>query len=119
ATAAGRLEAEGLTVLLSGLQVVEPDRLCDAADGGTWPCGMRARTAFRGLLRGRAVACDLDDGAAGGAGTVTARCALAGRDLGRWLVEHGWALAAPGGPYGQAAAAARAERRGLFGGGRR
>lgn len=117
ASAAGRIKADDRSVAIAGIDIVDPDRSCDASDGGTWPCGMRARTAFRYWLRGRAVDCDLDNARKSG-DRLIAQCALAGQDVGAWLVDQGWALADRQGPYVEAGKAAREAGRGVFGGGR-
>ncbi|WP_048648315.1 thermonuclease family protein [Nitratireductor soli] len=120
AVAAGMVEAEGRTITIAGIRIIAPDRVCDAAAGGAWPCGKQARTAFRYWLRGRALECHA------GAATPEAekaapdtplQCTLAGYDVGRWLVENGWALAEPDGPYQDEAEAARQTRKGIFSGG--
>ncbi|WP_295808683.1 thermonuclease family protein [uncultured Nitratireductor sp.] len=121
AIAAGMLETEGRTITIAGIRIVAPEQVCDARDGGAWPCGKRARTAFRYWLRGRAVECHLE-----GEGEPTVqdessdapmRCSLSGHDVGAWLVENGWALAETGGPYVEQAEAARNAGKGIFSGG--
>lgn len=112
ATSAGLLEAPGHTVALAGIEAVAADERC-TYEGRSWNCGLRARTAFRGLLRGRSPTCDLPPEAGGG--RVTARCRIGTQDLGEWLVANGWARAAAGGPHVAAEAAAREKRLGIFG----
>ncbi|MEP1518107.1 MAG: thermonuclease family protein [Nitratireductor sp.] len=111
-TAAGRLEAGGVTVVLAGIDIIEPERRCQGRDGGDWPCGMRARTALRAFLRGRTVICD-PIGEGDGAVRL-ASCRLGERDLGAWLVENGWAMAAGNGPYADAQRRAIDNKRGIF-----
>jgi endonuclease YncB( thermonuclease family) len=115
ATAAGRIQAAGYTVAISGIAVTEPDKTCDGEDGGTWPCGMLARTAFRNFLRLRAIECTLPSGPP--TGTVTADCMVGKQDIGAWLVTQGWALAAESGPYTKAQEAAKSQHLGLHGSG--
>lgn len=110
---AGLLSFSGRNLELAGIEPTPANRFCGTANGGQWPCGMIARTAFRALIRGRALECDVDD--AEWEGTAVAHCALNGDDLARWLVAQGWAGAASGSPYAELEAAARAEKRGLFG----
>ncbi|WP_187967953.1 thermonuclease family protein [Aquibium microcysteis] len=112
ATAAGRMEAEGLTIVIAGIEVLEPERLC-SGDDGDWPCGMVARTAFRSFLRGRALDCDLPDGEL--PAMLTASCRVGSQDLGAWLVSNGWAKVSSTGPYGEEQAEAVEARRGMFG----
>lgn len=120
AVAAGRFVSAGRKVRLDAIRVIPADRLCDTGDGGTWPCGVHARTAFRMWLRGRALECRFDEDDATVAppnGEETARCRLGRQDAGAWLVEQGWALAEEGGPYTVLEESARRARRGVFGGG--
>lgn len=111
--AAGQVAASGVVVTLAGIVVTPAGKVCTDAEGRDWPCGLHARGAFRSFVRGRALACDLPPELA--ETTYTATCTLAGRDAGLWLVEQGWVLPAPGGPYAQAGAAARAALRGIHG----
>jgi endonuclease YncB( thermonuclease family) len=76
-------------------------------------CGMRARTAFRNFLRGRALACDLDE--ANWEGTATANCMRGETDIAAWLVTNGWVDAEPGSAYAELADAAREARIGIHG----
>jgi hypothetical protein len=105
------VEAIGVTVTIAGTVSLPPDETCEFGSQ-TWACGMRARTAFRMWLRGRALDCDLPPEAGG---DVTAACRLGKQDAGAWLVANGWARAAPGGSYTEAEALARTARKGIFG----
>ncbi|HEU4985497.1 MAG TPA: thermonuclease family protein [Rhizobiaceae bacterium] len=116
ATAAGRVEVQGHEIVIAGIEVVDVARECDGP-GGAWPCGMRARTAFRSFLRGRALDCKLPEEE--GEDPVAASCTLADQDVGEWLVANGWALAADAGPYVDIARTARDQKRGIFGDGAR
>jgi endonuclease YncB( thermonuclease family) len=113
ATAAGVFQAMGYTVAISGVDAVMPDESCTDAAGKEWNCGMRARSAFRAFLRGRAPVCTVPP--EGGRDTVSAACHIGKQDLGAWLVANGWARAAKGGPYAEAGETARKERMGIFG----
>lgn len=112
ASAAGLIEAKGYSVAVSGLDIVRSDETCGDG-GGSWACGIRARTAFRGFLRGRAVVCAVPP--EGGRDLISAQCRIGKQDIGEWLVENGWARAARGGPYAEAGDKARAARKGIFG----
>ena len=104
-------QSMGRTIAIAGVKSVPVDESCEH-DGVAWPCGMRARTAFRLWLRGRALVCRLPDEERE---VTPARCRLAKQDAGAWLVSNGWALAAPDGPYVQAEEKARAAKMGMFG----
>jgi endonuclease YncB( thermonuclease family) len=111
--AAGRIEAMGYSIRLAGIEPLEAEASCDF-EGKAWPCGMRARSAFRAFLRGRAVNCDMAAGT-DKAQPVTTSCRLGKQDLGEWLVENGWARAQADGPYVKLGEDARAQGRGLYG----
>ncbi len=100
------------TVTIAGTQSLSADETCQSA-GVTWGCGIRARSAFRLWLRGRALVCKLPPDADGA--EIVASCRLGKQDVGAWLVSNGWARAADGGPYVQAAQKARAAHLGIFG----
>lgn len=111
---AGVLIAEGRTLTLRGITPVDPARMCDGAAGISWPCGMNARTALRQFVRGRAVTCHLVDQQAE---TAVTDCRVGGQDIAAWLVENGWAEAAPASTLDRLAETAQAMHRGLFGDG--
>ncbi|WP_411909899.1 thermonuclease family protein [Mesorhizobium sp. ESP6-5] len=112
APAAGLIEAKGYSVAISGIDVVRQDETC-TTDGKSWPCGIRARTAFRAFLRGRAVVCTVPP--EGGRDRIAAECRIGKQDVGQWLVENGWARAAKGGPYVEAGDKAQGAKKGIFG----
>ncbi|MEP6566965.1 MAG: thermonuclease family protein [Mesorhizobium sp.] len=112
ATAAGLIEAKGYSVAISGIDIVKQDETC-TDDGKSWACGIRARTAFRSFLRGRAVVCAVPPEA--DRNLIAAECRIGKQDVGQWLAENGWARAAAGGPYVEAGDKARAAKKGVFG----
>lgn len=112
APAAGLIEAKGYSVAVSGIDIVRQDETCET-DGKAWPCGARARSAFRAFLRGRAVVCTVPP--EGGRDVIAAECRIGKQDVGQWLVENGWARAARGGPYVEAGDKARTAKKGIFG----
>jgi endonuclease YncB( thermonuclease family) len=104
-------ESMGRTIAISGVASVPLNESCVYKDV-SWPCGVRARSAFRMWLRGRALVCRLPDEEKP---VTSARCRLAKQDAGAWLVANGWARAAPDGPYVQAEEKARNAGMGIFG----
>ncbi len=112
AETAGVIAAAGRTIEIGGIEPVGGDETCARADGGVWPCGRAALTAFRGFMRGRAVTCDFPAGEV--ADRISTTCRIGSHDIGAWLVENGWARAVGSG-YERQAAAAAAARRGIFG----
>ena len=109
---AGTIEAEGHRVALEGIEIVAADEICGEG-GGSWPCGVHARTAFRNYLRGRAIACTVP-GTPGGE-TIVSSCKLGPADPAQWLVAQGWAHAAPGSGYEDEERAASEAGRGIHG----
>lgn len=112
APAAGLIDAKGYSVAVSGIDVVRQDETCTTG-GKSWPCGIRARTAFRAFLRGRAVVCLVPP--EGGRELIAAECRIGKQDVGQWLVENGWARASRGGPYVEAGEKAQSAGKGIFG----
>lgn len=111
---AGSFRTKQLTIRLAGIDAPGPAETCPSRLGGTWPCGMRARTALRGLVRRHAITCDgMQDTPAG---VVLATCRKQGTDLAAWMVAQGWAR--PGEGAGEdllaSAEAAREARRGIW-----
>ena len=113
AVAAGRLESQGRTIDLQGIEIVPVEQTCQTVSGESWPCGMQARTAFRQWLRSRAIMCRLPENDSGAA--VTTQCMLGNEDAAAWLVANGWAKATPGGAYDEAGRKAVEARLGIFG----
>lgn len=114
AEAAGVIIAGGRTITISDVGVVADGETCARPQGGQWPCGRAARTAFRSFLRGRAATCDFPEGEV--PDTLSTTCRLGTRDIGAWLVENGWARA-DGRKYEELAKAAKDVRRGIYGNG--
>ncbi len=106
-------ESSGHTVAIEGVKSMAADETCSYG-GETWSCGVRARAAFRMWLRGRALVCQIPEAEQENA-VMRGKCRLAKQDVGGWLVENGWALADPDGPYAQAGEKARSAGLGVFG----
>jgi endonuclease YncB( thermonuclease family) len=112
ATSAGIIEAQGYRVALAGIEPTAVDQDC-TFDGRQWPCGARARTAFRAWLRARAVQCVVPP--TPDRELITAECHIGKADVSAWLVESGWAKPADGEQFAEAAEKARAAKRGIYG----
>jgi len=107
---AGTLRAGETVIRFAGVRPLDADRTCTDTAGQDWPCGRVAAAALRMLIRHRAVECAVaEEGPEGIVGT----CAMGLRDINGWLVEHGWAEAAPQSGYEDEAEIARAEGRGM------
>jgi endonuclease YncB( thermonuclease family) len=111
---AGTLKADGVIIRLAGIDAPQLDETCPSRLGGTWPCGVRARTALRAFVRRFAITCS--DIVRAGNGPVTATCRRNTIDLATWMVEQGWALPADNAPEAltEAARTAREERKGRW-----
>lgn len=91
------INARSHKIRLAHVNAPALEATCRRADGVQWPCGRRARTAMRRLIRRRAIECvedEVKEAAAADAAPPAMRaaeCAVANVDLSRWLVEQGWA----------------------------
>jgi endonuclease YncB( thermonuclease family) len=110
--AAGSFEAQGYHVQFAGIVPTDPDETCESG-GGSWPCGVHARTAFRNWLRGRALSCVVPP--APPDKTLVLDCMRGSQNPAEWLVAQGWARAVEGGPFAALEEEARREGRGIFG----
>lgn len=93
---AGTLKTEDLTVRIAHVDALAANETCQSRLGGTWPCGARARTSLRGLVRMFTITCEktteLDTD------QVAAVCTRRKINIGEWLVRQGWADPAEGAP---------------------
>ena len=112
ATGSAMFEAMGRTVAIAGVTNVAPDQTC-TFEGRDWACGIRARTAFRLFVRGRAIICAVPPEAE--KDLIIGECRIGKQNVGAWLVANGWAEATAGGPYAEAGAKAEADKKGIFG----
>jgi len=103
-------------ISLDGIETHDADEMCERKGSTKWPCGAKARRALTSLIRGRAVVCTLPP--AGESEAFTARCEVGGEDLSTWLVRQGWATpkASAASALGEALAAAKSDRLGLWAG---
>lgn len=111
---AGVIDARDRIIELRDVEAPRASTVCVNAAGRDWPCGMRARTAVRRLIRRRIIACEpVGHALAEPTQHVTTTCSVAHVDIGRWLVENGWARPADGAPQEFHALYAEARRKGL------
>jgi endonuclease YncB( thermonuclease family) len=102
----------GQTALrLKGMDAPEMKQSCQR-EGGPYPCGRVARDALIDLVRNRPVQCRIDG--RDRYGRSLARCLVDGEDLGRRMIEGGFAVAY--GDYEREESRARSSRVGLWGG---
>ncbi|WP_417685135.1 thermonuclease family protein [Roseibium sp.] len=111
---AGTLRTKDLTVRIAHITAPSAEETCVSRRGGTWPCGARARTSLRGLIRIFTVTCEKV--ADLGPREISALCSRRNTDIGAWLVEYGWADPAEGAPesYKELAAAAQDKKIGKW-----
>ncbi|MBP0614612.1 thermonuclease family protein [Jiella mangrovi] len=100
-------------ITLPGVEAVPLAEQCGSG-AAAFPCGVMARTELRRFLRGRSIACEVPDDFGVRRGEATTACTVADEDIGRWVVENGWARATPDGPYVEVEAAARKAQRGIW-----
>jgi endonuclease YncB( thermonuclease family) len=111
---AGTLGTDGLLVRIAHINTLKPDETCVSRVGGTWPCGARARTALRGLVRMFTIVCQKTSDL--GPRQIAATCVRRKTDIGEWLVRYGWADPAENAPgnYLELAAEAKKNKRGKW-----
>jgi len=114
ATESGTIDAMGYTLVITGIMPLAPNAKCDF-EGRPWSCGVSARTEFRALLRDRAVTCKVPVAPTSRAVLTQCRVGPENEDVGKWLVENGWARAQPAGPYASLGQKSEADKRGIFG----
>ena len=109
------LEIHGQRIRLHGIDAPESRQLCHR-DGKPWQCGKDAANALADKIARRPVACE--DLGRDRYKRIIAKCAVAGEDLGKWMVVNGWALAYRGYSldYVDEEADAQAARRGIWAG---
>jgi endonuclease YncB( thermonuclease family) len=84
------LEIHGMRIRLWGIDAPESSQLCRDEEGVLYRCGGQAANALDDFIARRPLSCapiNLDP-----YGRTVATCAVAGIDLGRWLVVNGYAL---------------------------
>lgn len=105
------LKSGKLTVELAHVTGLPAAGTCETASGQVWPCGTRALTALRALVRSHRVDCE--PAASLGPHHMSAICRKGPVDLGYWLVQQGWARASGEAPEGYTTAEAAAREAGL------
>ncbi|WP_153771031.1 thermonuclease family protein [Labrenzia sp. CE80] len=87
--AAGILIADDMVVHLAHVTALKVGETCVSRLGGQWPCGVRARTSLRGLVRLFTITCEKVEEI--GPREISAVCYRRKTDLGAWLTKYGWA----------------------------
>ncbi|MBD9652917.1 thermonuclease family protein [Ensifer sp. ENS09] len=76
---------------LHGIDAPEAGQVCNASDGGAWPCGKEAIRKFEDIVGGHEVVCD--SRGTDPYGRVIAVCTADGRDINAEMVGSGYAWA--------------------------
>jgi len=111
------IEIHGERIRLLDMDAPETRQVCQDAAGADYRCGQKAALLFSDFIGQRTVTCDWSK--RDRYGRILGRCTVAGRDVGLWLVQRGWAV-----PYRDCkcevyrdlAARAQAARLGLWAG---
>jgi len=85
----GHIKSDRLSVTLAHIKPLKLDETCLSRLGGNWPCGARARTFLRGLVRQFKVTCEKLEET--GPQQILATCNRGSFDLSKRLVRYGWA----------------------------
>jgi endonuclease YncB( thermonuclease family) len=107
------LHVSGQRVRLFGIDAPELSQTCDAGNSKV-ACGQLAARWLRSRVQGRPIRCTQVD--TDRYGRVVARCAVGGADVGREMVEAGWATAyrTYSADYVPAERRSRAARKGIW-----
>lgn len=105
----GHIRSDRLTVTLAHIKPLKLDETCLSRLGGSWPCGTRARTFLRGLVRQFKVTCEKIEET--GPQQILATCTRGSFDLSKRLVHYGWADPAEDAPAEYAELADKAKEK--------
>lgn len=83
------LATEDLKVRLAHVQPLAADATCETTGTDNWPCGARARTFLRGLVRQFQITCTKETET--GPKAIIATCQRGTIDLSEALIRNGWA----------------------------
>jgi endonuclease YncB( thermonuclease family) len=85
----GHIRSGRLTIKLAYIKPLQDEETCLSRLGGSWPCGARARTFLRGLIRNFKVTCTKVE--VTGPQLILATCTRGPFDLSKRMVRYGWA----------------------------
>jgi endonuclease YncB( thermonuclease family) len=83
------IEINGRRIRFFGVDAPERDQTCQR-DGKLWACGSESTAQLKGFIGAQPVTCRQMD--TDRYGRAVARCTVAQRDVGTWLVASGWAV---------------------------
>jgi len=84
------IEIHGERIRLLDMDAPETRQLCQDAAGADYRCGQKAALLLSDFIDQRTVTCDWSR--RDRYGRILGRCTVAGRDVGLWLVQRGWAV---------------------------
>lgn len=87
------IDLGGQRIRLFGIDAVEATQTCERDDGETWACGRDAAAAMGAIVEGRNLQCESRD--VDRYGRIVAVCTRDGGDIGRAMVQMGFAVALP------------------------
>lgn len=79
---------------LADITPVPPEAECSRRGGGRWNCGMRSRSALRGLIVNKGLQCRSLDPGASSTASAPVDCILGTVRIAKAMVEKGWATPA-------------------------
>ncbi len=85
------LHIDDTRIRLYGIDAPESGQSCRTSDGQMYRCGQRATQVIAGFISQKTISCDQRD--IDQYGRSVAVCGADGVDLGKWLVQNGWAVA--------------------------
>lgn len=112
------IDIGGERVRLEGIDTPEPGQTCPRRLFGTWKCGRKATAALKRLVARHRVICKGDE--RGKYGRLIATCSVNGTNINQKMVRDGfaWAFVKYSDTYVAEERAARAERLGVWSGGK-
>lgn len=78
------------TYVVAGIRPVRPGRICQAVEGGRWPCGRMASIFLGNMVRGKRLLCELSQS---GTRIMMRNCAIGTHDLASAIITQGYGKA--------------------------
>jgi endonuclease YncB( thermonuclease family) len=75
---------------IAHIRPVKPKRLCQAIEGGRWPCGRMASIFLGNLVRSKRLLCDISQV---GSKLMLSKCVIGTRDIAAAIVTNGYGMA--------------------------
>lgn len=97
---------------IANIRPVKPARICQAIEGGRWPCGRIASIFLGNLVRSKRLLCDISQA---GKKLMLSNCVAGARDIAAAIVTNGYGMAeADEALLAAQADAQKARRKGLW-----